>query len=141
MAWPRLQGRFVQWFSEALSAADFDLASAIASLVAAMSDVDALDRPGLRLLLDELEQAEPAAVRDAARPDLATIRDVVADLTAAFEDEGDDGRSAEAPIVYFKLRSSSRTNVLSVMPSATQISRSSRMSSRRSPVSYLLTND
>ena len=150
MRWLALQRRLAAWFAEALTNGEMDLAARLAALAVWLRDSDIEAPEALGVLLDHLELGETAGMESnlGAHADGDTIRAIVADLEELLfrwdRGMGDGGTAMEAAVVYrwrARARSSRRANVGNEMPSAEQTSRSSRMSSLRSPDSYLLTND
>lgn len=139
MRWRGIEARLAEWFAESVEHMDFRVADK-AMEVAALLEHPALAGTALEVLLEELDVAELA--RDGrSRASLREIGHALNDLARTLrrclpgdvgEELGRYGRSS---------RSSRCTNVSRGMPNALQTSRSSRISSRRSLFSYLLTND
>jgi len=148
--WQALQDRIAAWFADALTRHDEELAMRLASVAVWLRD-SWMDAPeALAILLDHLEAAEIKATESVVRSPTSaeTVRATVADLEDLLFrwDGGEENRGTvgQATIAY-RLRerslSSRRAKVGRDIPNASQTSRISRMSSRRSPDSYLLTKD
>lgn len=144
MRWPRTAQELITLFAEsALSMPD--VAEVFASSLFLLRSIELQSEDALSHLFDALETGDADPSRPTA-PDPARITALAKDLEQLFADFGVPLRdrrsdSAERPVPYLlgSLRSSRRAKLDRESPTAAQISRSSMMSSRRSPDSYLLT--
>lgn len=155
MRWQNLLARFSGWFADAIVLGDYALASRFASIALRIRQAE--HAPGnLHILLDELDRGELAR-RDARgifpepSPPLHELADDFEEMFAELGQWDDTGDACgETAAVYRavpatrkkpqpKSLSSLRANAVREIPKAAQTSRSSRMSRRSSPRSYLLT--
>lgn len=141
MTWKNLEQRFATWFALAVAAGNLHLADRIALVTMRLRSIDRNSSLGLSALLDEIDAA-PAS----ARPELAvtpSIESVICEFEAMLRND-DDAAAYESLGPYRADRSAAsrrRTKLVMEIPSASHTALSSSTSRRRSPDSYLLTND